>query len=45
MRRIMAFAVLMRLGAVPAEVCERCNNIAAGPPQALGGEPARIETN
>jgi hypothetical protein len=23
-----AFAVLMRLGAVPAEVCERCNNIA-----------------
>jgi hypothetical protein len=40
-----AFAVLMRLGVVPAEVCERCNNIAAGPAQARGGEPARIELN
>jgi hypothetical protein len=37
-----AFAVLMRLGAVPADVCERCNNIAAGPTQTRGGEPARI---
>ena len=27
-----AFAVLMRLGVVPAEVCERCADIAAGPP-------------
>jgi Domain of unknown function (DUF4395) len=25
-----AFAALMRLGVVPAEVCERCNDIAAG---------------
>jgi Domain of unknown function (DUF4395) len=40
-----AFAVLMRLGAVPAEVCERCNNIAAGSAQARSGEPARIEVN
>jgi hypothetical protein len=27
-----AFAVLMRLGIVPEEVCERCNNIWARPP-------------
>jgi hypothetical protein len=40
-----AFAVLMRLGAVPAEVCERCNNIAAGSAQARGDKPARIEIN
>jgi hypothetical protein len=26
------FAVLMRLGVIPAEVCERCNNIAATAP-------------
>ena len=25
------FAVLMRAGVIPAEVCERCNNIAAKP--------------
>jgi hypothetical protein len=35
----------MGLGAVPAEVCERCNNIAAGSAQARGGKPARIEIN
>jgi hypothetical protein len=40
-----AFAVLMRLGVVPSEVCERCNNIAAGSPQARGEKPARIEIN
>jgi hypothetical protein len=40
-----AFAVLMRLGVIPAEVCERCNNIAAGPAQTRSGEPARIEIN
>ncbi len=27
-----AFAALTRLGVVPTEICERCNNIAAGPP-------------
>jgi hypothetical protein len=27
------FAVLMRVGVVPAEVCERCNNIWAGRPE------------
>lgn len=27
-----AFAALMRLGVVPTEVCERCNNVAAGVP-------------
>jgi uncharacterized protein DUF4395 len=26
-----AFAVLMRVGLIPAEVCERCNNIAVSP--------------
>jgi hypothetical protein len=30
------FAVLMRVGIVPAEVCERCNNIWAGRPTAIG---------
>ncbi len=29
-----AFAVLMRAGIVPEEVCERCNNIWATPPRA-----------
>jgi len=29
-----AFAVLMRVGVVPEEVCERCNNIWAAPPRA-----------
>jgi hypothetical protein len=29
-----AFAVLMRAGVVPEEVCERCNNIWAAPPRA-----------
>ena len=28
------FAVLMRAGVVPEEVCERCNNIWAAPPGA-----------
>jgi hypothetical protein len=28
-----AFAVLMRVGVIPAEVCERCNNISAELPQ------------
>ena len=28
------FAVLMRAGVVPQEVCERCNNIWAAPPGA-----------
>jgi hypothetical protein len=33
-----AFAALMRAGAIPPEVCERCNDIAAAGPQArIGG--------
>ncbi len=28
------FALLMRLGVIPQEVCERCNNISAGLPSA-----------
>ena len=39
-----AFAVLMRIGVVPAEVCERCNNIAAGPAQARSSEPVRLKS-
>jgi hypothetical protein len=30
-----AFAALMRLGVVPAEVCERCSDISGGPPPTL----------
>jgi Domain of unknown function (DUF4395) len=30
------FGLLMRAGIVPAEVCERCNNIWAGRPPAIG---------
>jgi hypothetical protein len=26
-----AFAALMRIGLIPQEICERCNNLAAGP--------------
>jgi Domain of unknown function (DUF4395) len=33
-RGCKAFAVLMRAGVVPEEVCERCNNIWATPPRA-----------
>jgi hypothetical protein len=33
-----AFAVLVRFGVIPAEICERCNNIWAGTPDT---EPAR----
>jgi hypothetical protein len=29
-----AFAALMRAGAIPPEVCERCNDITAAGPQA-----------
>jgi hypothetical protein len=28
-----AFGLLMRIGVIPAEVCERCNNIGSGSPQ------------
>jgi len=31
-----AFAVLMKLGVIPEEVCERCNDIWAAPPVASG---------
>ena len=31
-----AFAVLMRIGVIPAEVCERCNNIWSSPTPAQG---------
>ena len=35
-----AFALLMRAGVVPAEVCERCNDIWAGrPPRAAASRP------
>jgi hypothetical protein len=40
-----AFAALMRLGVVPGEVCERCNNIDAGSAPSRSGTPARIEVN
>jgi len=33
------FAVLMRLGMIPDDVCERCNNIWADDPGARGGSP------
>jgi Domain of unknown function (DUF4395) len=36
-----AFALLMRAGVIPAEVCESCNDIWAGrTPPAMGGSPA-----
>jgi len=31
------FALLMRAGLIPAEVCESCNNIALAPPTAAAG--------
>jgi hypothetical protein len=38
-----AFAVLMRAGVIPAEVCERCNNISAELSQPPPSPPALIK--